>query len=134
MAPARELTDLQLMIMSILWRQPEATVADVHAAIRSAQRPSRQTVNTLLWRLERRGLVKRRLRTGQAHYRAAVSRGRVLAERLASLLGAVFGAPDVAPAALRAGDVQAGDVKRLRALLRQVEGDLSEPASGRRGR
>jgi len=132
MAAARELTDLQVTILSILWRCPGSTVAEVHAAIIARERPTRQTVNTLLWRLERRGLVTRKVREGQASYRANISRRRVLAERLAALLSALFDTRDIAPAALRGADVAPGDVKRLRALLRRAERDLAGRTTRRR--
>lgn len=133
MPAARELTDLQLTILSILWRSPGSTVAEVHEAIAVRRRPTRQTVNTLLWRLERRGWVTRRIRNGQAIYRATISRRRVLAERLGALLSALFDTREIAPAALHGADVAPGDVKRLRALLRRAERDLATRANRKRG-
>ena len=131
MPAARELTDLQLTILSILWRRPDSTVAEVHEAIAVRRRPSRQTVNTLLWRLERRGFVTRKTRNGQASYRAAISRRRVLAERLGAVLSALFDTREMEPAALRGSDVAPGDVKRLRALIRRAERDLATRAKRR---
>lgn len=125
MAAASDLTDLQLTILSTLWRAPDSTVADVHAAIAGRGRPTRQTVNTLLWRMERRGLVTRKVREGQACYRANISRRRVLADRLASLLSAVFDTRTSASAALQGADVARGDARRLKALLRRAERDLA---------
>ena len=133
MTEARELSDLQLTILSILWGAPDSTVAEVHAAMTGRGRPSRQTVNTLLWRMERRGLVSRKLRNGQACYRASISRHRVLAERLGGVLSALFDT-GAAAAALQETDVGAGDVKRLRALLRRAERDLAAGAGKRGGR
>ena len=131
MAATHELTDLQIAILGILWRSTEATVTEVHSAMPGRDRPSRQTVNTLLWRLERRGFVTRVSRGATARYRAKVSRKRVLVERLAALLSAILEPGDVAPAAVGRADVDPGDVKRLRALLRQAEQDLG---SGSRGK
>lgn len=121
MASARELTDLQITILGILWRSPEATVAEVHGALGGPNRPTRQTVNTLLWRLERRGLVMRVARGATTRYRAKISRQRVLVERLVALLSAILEPSDVVPAAVSRSEVAPGDMKQLRALLRQAE-------------
>lgn len=128
----RELTDLQLIVLDTLWRTPDLTVAEVHATVSQRTRASRAVVNTLLWRLERRGLVTRRVRGEQMLYRAKAKRQRVLVDRLAALLAALFDSPvEGAPASLAAGDVSPGDTARLRELLRMAEADLA-PAKRRR--
>ncbi len=60
------LTELQLELLSALWRLGEGTVVDLHEALRRHRRVSQATVATLLGRLEKRGLLDRR-REGKAH-------------------------------------------------------------------
>ena len=49
------LSDLQLAVMHVLWARPEASTADVAAALAPRRDLAHTTVATLLTRLERRG-------------------------------------------------------------------------------
>ncbi|MDQ6828388.1 MAG: BlaI/MecI/CopY family transcriptional regulator [Gemmatimonadota bacterium] len=129
MPDVSELTDLQLMILGVFWQQREATIGDVHDALRARTAVSRKTIATLLSRLERRGLVRHRMDGREGVYKATVTRRAVLASRMAGVLGALFelgprGAGAAGARALDASEVQPGDVARLRALLRRAERDL----------
>jgi predicted transcriptional regulator len=48
------------MIMTVLWEKQEATVIDIHDALRSQRRIAQSTVATLLSRMEDKGVVSRR--------------------------------------------------------------------------
>ncbi len=54
------LTELQLMIMTVLWEKKETTVLDIHDALRDERRIAQSTVATLLSRMEDKKVVKRR--------------------------------------------------------------------------
>jgi BlaI family transcriptional regulator, penicillinase repressor len=51
------LSELQLELMQVLWREGKATTAEVAQALRPARDLAHTTVATLLSRLEKRGLV-----------------------------------------------------------------------------
>ncbi len=51
------LTQLQLMILTVLWEMGETTVLDLHDALRKERRVSQATIATLLSRMEERGFV-----------------------------------------------------------------------------
>lgn len=124
------LTELQLDLLSILWRRGESTIVDVHEALRRERRVSQATVATVLARLEKRGLVSRR-REGKAHlYRAAVEEGdvarRVTREfsartrplfhgNIAQMVGHLLESEDVDPEDLREAE------KLLARAQRQLE-------------
>lgn len=126
MTDYRDLTDLQLALLGVLWERDEATIGEVYDALGKHTPVSRKTIATLLFRLEKRGVVRRRARGTEHIYSAAVSRRVVLVSRMVAMLGAVFEGPgsSAAPHLLRRGDVRAGDVARLRALLRKAERDI----------
>jgi BlaI family penicillinase repressor len=121
-----DLTDLQLMIMSVLWNQREATIGTIHEQLSERGPVSRKTIAMILSRLEQRGLVKHHIDERAGVYRARVAKQSVLRARVASLLGAVFvGQPRLTGAhALDPADVRSGDVEQLVALLRQLERDV----------
>ena len=122
----RDLTDLQLALLGVLWERREATIGEVHDALSVRTPVTRKTIATLLSRLEKRGVVRRTARGNENIYSVAVTRRVVLVSRMMAMLGAVFEAPSTsaAPNLVGRGDVRAGDVARLRALLRKVERDI----------
>jgi predicted transcriptional regulator len=127
MSDAREITDLQLMILNSLWHRREASVRDVHGDVAKRAPASRKTVATLLARLEARGMVRHRLEGREGLYRATVTRRKVLVSRVGSLLGAMFDSgrvPAPGSAAVDSRDVREGDVARIISLLKQAERDL----------
>ena len=123
-----ELTDLQLMILSVLWSEREATIGTIHERLAAREPVARKTIAMILSRLEQRKLVSHRIDGREGVYRARVAKNRVLRSRMASLLGAVFvGHQRLAGArALDPADVRAGDVDKLVAMLRQLERDVKK--------
>jgi len=126
MAGYRDLTDLQLALLGALWDRREATIAEVYESLRGRNKVSRKTVATLLSRLEKRGVVRRRTIGNEASYAATVSRRTVLIARMVAMLGAVFESPlsGPAPHLVERGEIRAGDVARLRKLLSKAERDI----------
>src|SRR5512140_1626633 len=118
----RDLTDLQLALLGVLWDRREATIGEVHESLRDHTDVTRKTVATLMSRLEKRGVVRHRTVGNEGVYTATVSRRVVLISRMVAVLGAVFESP--APHIVERGEVRAGDVARLRSLLRKAERDI----------
>ena len=74
--------ELQLQIMSALWRIDEGTVEQVRAALPPRYRGAYTTVQTVLNRLAERGLLKRR-KSGQALvYTPSLSEARYLSRSI----------------------------------------------------
>jgi BlaI family transcriptional regulator, penicillinase repressor len=122
-----ELTDLHLLILGALWTSGEATIAEIHSAIRHRSDASPKTIATLLSRLEQRGFVVHHMVGREGVYRALVDRREVLVARVSGLLGSFFAAEEdgvVGAAAVRADEVEPGDAERLRVLLKRAEQDL----------
>lgn len=123
-----DLTDLQLMILSVLWSDGEATIGTIHERMSHRGAVTRKTIATILSRLEERKLVAHRTDGRESVYKARVAKQNVLRSRMASLLGAVFlGHPRAAGAtALDPTDVKPGDVDQLVSLLRRLERDVQK--------
>ena len=119
MKDLHRLTDLQVDILRVLWKRGEATVGEVHQALEDETRLARKTVGTLLFRLERQGVIGHREEGREYVYRARVTREQVERAAVGSVLGRLFRG-DVAAMvshALRAEEVAPGDVDRLREML-----------------
>lgn len=126
MADPTELTELQLMILGVLWESDGASVNEVHAAIAAREPASRKTIGTLLQRLEQRGFVTHAVEGRANLYRAAVPRRDTIVTRVSSMLRAIVGnanAPSSA-AFVDRSEVRDGDVEQLMVLLKRVEDDV----------
>ncbi|HTS88010.1 MAG TPA: BlaI/MecI/CopY family transcriptional regulator [Gemmatimonadales bacterium] len=77
MGETYQLTDLQIAIMRVLWERGQATVAEIHDALKAERGLALTTVATLLSRLEKRGVVSHETRQRQFLYRPSVSEAEV---------------------------------------------------------
>jgi predicted transcriptional regulator len=77
---------LQSEVMQIVWRLGEATVDDVRAAQPDSRRLAYTTVQTVLNRLEDRGLLERERRGKAFVYRAAYEEPELLARSIGDRL------------------------------------------------
>jgi BlaI family penicillinase repressor len=123
------LTELQLAIMKVLWDRGEAGVQELHESLLRERRVAQSTVATLLSRMEKRGLVGRRMEGRQHLYRALVDEAQVRRSVVAdftALAGRLFEG-DVATMVsylLTARDVEADDLERIKAVVAAREAEL----------
>src|SRR5690606_22644338 len=90
MAPSHDLTELQIAIMRLLWSRREATVAEVWEALYPERGLAQTTIATLLTRLERRGVVARRVDQRQYVYRPLVTESEVQQSMVGELTERLF--------------------------------------------
>jgi predicted transcriptional regulator len=129
MKELHRLTDLQIEVLGVLWKRGEATVAEVHQALEPATGLARKTIGTLLFRLEQQGVIAHREDGREYLYRSCVTREQVERAAVGSVLGRLFGG-DVAAMvshALRAEEVEPGDVERVREMLERWTAEREEP-------
>jgi BlaI family transcriptional regulator, penicillinase repressor len=123
MTPALELSELQLAVMRVLWRQRRASVAEVHAALEPERGLALTTVATVLTRLEKAGLVAHRAAGRHFLYRALVSEETVRAAMVGALADRLFEG-DVAALVshlVSARDIGPGDLARVKRLIAERE-------------
>lgn len=132
MAPAdnkyRDLTDLQVDLLEVLWDREEATVAEVQEALLGTRGLATSTVATLLSRLEKRGVVAHRADGRQYVYRAQVSREQVRDSMVSALTYRMFSG-DVAELVshlLTEAETSPGDLARVKRLIARKTEELEE--------
>ena len=85
------LTKLELRIMEALWTAGASSVREIQEALPAKNRPAYTTVQTMVYRLEAKGAVRRVKKIGNAHvFEAAISRDsaqRRLIDELLSFFG-----------------------------------------------
>ena len=129
-----QLGDLQLEVMQVLWKLPEASAAGVAAALAPERPLAQTTVATVLSRLSRRGLVVARRDGRQLLYRAAASEASVRRGLVGGLLRRLFGGDASALLAhlVDEREIAAGDLERVEALLAR-HGQAAPSKSGQDG-
>ena len=85
------LTRLELTLMDALWTTGAASIREIQEAIPRPRRPAYTTVQTVVYRLEAKGAVRRVKKIGNAHVFAAALTREAAQSRLIDDLLAAFG-------------------------------------------
>jgi predicted transcriptional regulator len=113
------LSELQIAVMRVLWRQGETSVTDVASALAEERGLKYTTVATLLTRLEKRNVVAQRREGRQLIYRALASEPQVQRSMVADLIGTLFGgdARGLVAHLVSESEIAPGDLERARKRL-----------------
>ena len=117
------LGDLQHAIMAVLWEHGEATVAQVHEALRAERGLAPTTIATMLRKMEERRLVQHREQGRAFLYSALVQAGDVGSSLGHRMVEQVFEV-DLADAVshlLRTRDVRRDELDALEKLIREAK-------------
>ncbi len=119
-----DLSRFEMQCLRLLWDHQEASVRDIHAALKDP--PSYSTVRKIFERLEEKGAVERSGRQGKALiYRSRVGASAMIRKEIGRFLDVFFdgsGAPLVAHLADMEA-VSAEDLRQLEEILRDHETD-----------
>jgi predicted transcriptional regulator len=127
MTPAQSrppLSEAQLQIMHVVWDRGEVTVADVWKAVASRRKVSRNTVLTMLTRLEEKGWLSRNEEGHAFRYRATAPRDATLGTMIGRLVDTAFGgsAEGLVMALLHGRGVSREEARRIRTMISRAEG------------
>ena len=120
-----KLGERELDIMQALWERGESTVGEVHEALVGlGHAVAYTTVQTMLNRLEAKGLL-RRDRRGRAHsYRPVMKEPAAASVAVRRVVDRFFGGdPAQLATHLVEGDIEARDLDRIQALIEQRRRD-----------
>ena len=115
----RQLGDLQLAIMRVLWERGEAPAIDVHRALLEERGLAVTTIKTMLRKLEEYGCVSHRLNGRQFIYRPAIAETDVREGMVGDLVQRLFSGDSTALVnhLIESGEVDVEDLDDLRALV-----------------
>ncbi len=117
------LTKLELEIMETLWSQGESSIRKIQEAFPAKGRPAYTTIQTTVYRLEAKEVVRRVKKVGNFHiFAAAVSRN-AAQRRLVDDLLALFGgrSQPVMAHLIESGKLTLDDIKEAEKALRKLE-------------
>src|SRR3954470_19023422 len=122
--PLPPLSEAQLEIMNVVWDRGEVTVADVWKALTTRRKVARNTVLTMITRLEEKGWLCRDDAGHAFRYRAAVPREATLGTMIRRLVDTAFGgsAEGLVMALLHGRGVSKEEAARIRAMIRNAGG------------
>ena len=127
-----KLSKLEHQIMEALWSRGAASVREILEAFPEKGRPAYTTVQTMVYRLEEKGAIRRTRKIGNAHiFEAAITRASAQ-RRLIDELLAFFGGSSqpVVAHLIESGNLTLDDVKEAEQLLLK----LKSGKSGRSGK
>ncbi|QDT88420.1 BlaI/MecI/CopY family transcriptional regulator [Gimesia algae] len=128
------LTEIQREIMEVVWQREEVTVSEMREAL-SARRPlARNTVQTMLVRLEEKGWLKHREQGRTFVYSANRPRTASLGAKVSQMVDRLFaGSPEeMVTALLEYRGLSADEAARIRAMIEAAETDPNQKAKKRR--
>ena len=135
-----KLTRFELEIMEELWRLGQASIREVQEALPEKRRPAYTTVQTIVHRLEAKGVVRRAKKIGNAFvFEAVVTRAAAHRRLITELLEMLGGSARPLLAHLvEMGELSLEDLKDLEQIAQQAQegpgGPSNEAAIPSRGR
>jgi BlaI family transcriptional regulator, penicillinase repressor len=121
--PLPPLSDAQIEIMNVVWDRGEVTVADVWRVLSGRRKVARNTVLTMISRLEEKGWLTRDDAGHAYRYRASVPREATLRSVVRRLVDTAFGgsADGMVLALLQGRGVTREEAERIRAMIDRAE-------------
>lgn len=118
-----KLSKLEFAIMNTLWDRGESSIREIQEALSSRRRPAYTTVQTTVYRLEAKEIVRRVKKVGNFHiFAAAVSRGAAQRRLIDDLLALFDGRSQPVMAHLiESGKLTLDDIKEAEEALRKME-------------
>ena len=130
--PLPKLSKLEFKIMETLWGKPECSIREIQEAFPAQKRPAYTTVQTTVYRMEAKGVLRRVRRVGNADIFEPlvprdVTRNRVLDEILSFFGGQA--APMMAQLA-DAGKLTPDDVRELEKTIKRLKAQQKAESKG----
>jgi predicted transcriptional regulator len=117
-----KLTRFELEVMSALWELGAASVREIQEKLPEKRRPAYTTVQTIIYRLEEKGAVRRVKKIGNAHIFEAVVSRNAAQRRLIDELLSFFGGrtQPVMAHLIESGQLTLEDVREAEQMLRRL--------------
>jgi len=117
-----KLTKLELQIMEALWSQRRASIREIQETFPAKDRPAYTTIQTTVYRLESKKVVRRVKKVGNFHiFEAVVSRDSAQRRLIDDLLALFGGSTQPVMAHLiESGKFTLADVKEAEKILRKL--------------
>jgi BlaI family penicillinase repressor len=118
----KKLSRLEFQIMEALWTRGDCSIREIQEAFPVRQRPAYTTIQTTVYRMEAKNIVRRVKKVGNFHVFAAEVSREAAQRRLIDDLLALFGgrSQPVMAHLIESGKLSLEDVKDAEAALRSL--------------
>ena len=132
--PNVKLTKFEMEIMGAVWSLGAASVREIQEQLPERKRPAYTTVQTIIYRLEEKGAVRRVKKIGNAHiFEAVVTRKAAHRRLIEDLLHVFGGSPRLLMAQLvEIGQLTLDDIKELENTMATLAAQETGEAQKRR--
>jgi BlaI family penicillinase repressor len=122
MAVSKKLTKLEMQIMETLWSKGSASIREIQEAFPARTRPAYTTIQTTVYRMEFKKVVKRGKKVGNAHLFEPVVSRNAAQRRLIDELLALFGgrAQPIMSHLIEAGNLTPADLRQAQEAMRKL--------------
>lgn len=119
MAEIPRLTRIELELMEPLWQLEQASIRELLEALPKRRRPEYTTVQTMVYRLEEKGAVKRVKKIGNAHiFAPAIPRKSAIGSLVDQLVNHLGGSPvPLVSHLVETGQLSLREIKEIEALV-----------------
>jgi predicted transcriptional regulator len=123
-----KLTKLELQIMETLWNLGASSIREIQEAFPERDRPAYTTIQTTVYRMERKKILRRAKKISNAHiFEAVISRNAAQGRLIDDLLGLFGGRTQPVMAHLiESGRLTMDDVREAERALRRLAKEKSE--------
>jgi BlaI family penicillinase repressor len=120
MPDVQKLTKLEMQVMEALWARGPLCIRDIQESFPARKRPIYATIQTIVYRLETKKVLRRTRKIGNAHiFEAVMSRGKAHGRWIDEVLGLFGGRTQPLMTHLvESGKLTLDDVRRAEELLR----------------
>ena len=117
---APKLTNLEFQIMEVLWAKGECSIRDIIDMLPGKRRPAYTTIQTTVYRIEGKNIVRRVKKVGNIHVFAPAISREAVQRRLIDDILAFFGGrgQPLMARLIETGKLSLEDVKEAEQLLR----------------
>jgi BlaI family penicillinase repressor len=129
-----KLSQPELEVMEELWKHGRLAIREIQESFPERHRPPYTSIQTIVYRLEEKGAVRRVRKIGNAHiFEAAVSRQEVSGRFIDDLLSLFGGRAQTVMAHLvESGKLTRADIRQTEKLIDDLEGKREERKGKRR--
>ena len=120
--PLPKLSNLELAIMETLWTKGASSVREIQEEFPAKRKPAYTTVQTIVYRLEAKNVLRRTKKIGNAHiFEAVVTRTAAQRRLIDEILG-LFGcrAQPLMSHLIESGQLTLDDIESARSALRSL--------------
>jgi BlaI family penicillinase repressor len=114
-------TRLELELLNALWKLESGSIREIQESLPEAERPEYTTVQTIIYRLEEKGAVRRTRKIGNAHiFEPLVTKQSALAAMIEDFIGKLGGSAEPLVAHLvETGKISSAELKQMEKLLKE---------------